>query len=70
VAKTLIDVDDGLLRRAREILGPDATKKDAVNAGLSMLVRLHDQRETIEWITQTDPIADLRDPKVRAGARR
>jgi hypothetical protein len=35
-----------------------------------MLVRLHDQRETIEWITSTDPIADLRDPKVRAAARR
>lgn len=70
MAKTLIDVDEDLLRRAREILGSKATKKDAVNAGLSMLVRLHDQRETIDWITNTDPIADLRDPEVRAAARR
>ena len=70
VAKTLIDVDEDLLRRARQILGSEATKKDAVNAGLSMLVRLHDQRETIDWITNTDPIADLRDQKVRDAARR
>jgi hypothetical protein len=41
-----------------------------VNAGLSLLVRLHDQRETIDWIASTDPIADLRDPDVRAAARR
>jgi len=70
MSKTLIDVDDELLERAREILGPGATKKDAVNAALGRLVRLHDQREAIEWITATDPIADLRDPAVRASARR
>jgi Arc/MetJ family transcription regulator len=70
MAKTLIDIDDDLLRRAREILGAEATKKDAVNAGLSLLVRLHDQRDTIDWIAETDPIADLRDPQVRAAARR
>jgi hypothetical protein len=45
-------------------------KKDAVNTALSKLVRLHDQREAIEWIIATDPIADLRDPEVRAAARR
>jgi Arc/MetJ family transcription regulator len=70
MSKTLIDVDDELLERARVILGPGATKKDAVNTALSKLVRLHDQRETIEWITATDPVADLRDPQVRAAARR
>jgi len=70
MSKTLIDVDEALLERARAILRPGATKKDAVNTALSKLVRLHDQRETIAWITATDPIADLRDPQVRAAARR
>jgi Arc/MetJ family transcription regulator len=70
MSKTLIDVDDALLERARVILGPGVTKKDAVNTALSKLVRLHDQRDTVEWITSTDPIADLRDPQVRAAARR
>jgi Arc/MetJ family transcription regulator len=70
VSKTLIDVDDSLLERARAILGPGSTKKDAVNTALSKLVRLHDQQQTIDWIIETDPIADLRDPEVRAAARR
>jgi len=70
VSKTLIDIDDVLLERARAILGPGSTKKDAVNTALSKLVRLHDQRETIEWIIATDPAADLRDPEVRSAARR
>jgi Arc/MetJ family transcription regulator len=70
MSKTLIDVDEGLLERARTLLGPNTTKKDAVNTALSKLVRLHDQRETIDWIVATDPVADLRDPEVRATARR
>ncbi|HJQ00716.1 MAG TPA: type II toxin-antitoxin system VapB family antitoxin [Jatrophihabitans sp.] len=68
--KMLIDVDHDLLERARAILGPGATKKEAVNTALSKLVRLHEQRRAIEWIIATDPIADLRDPEVRAAARR
>ena len=68
--KMLIDVDEELLARARSLLGPSTTKKDAVNTALSKLVRLHDQRETIDWIVATDPIGDLRDPEVRAAARR
>lgn len=70
MAKTLIDIDEDLLERARATLGPHTTKKDAVNTALSKLVRLHDQRETIDWIIATDPVADLRDPEVRAAARR
>lgn len=70
MSKTLIDVDDELLERARAILGAGATKKQAVNTALSRLVRMHDQREAVAWITATDPIADLRDPGVRAAARR
>ena len=70
MSKTLIDIDDELLERARAILGSGISKKDAVNTALSKLVRLHDQRETIDWIIATDPVADLRDPEVRAAARR
>lgn len=54
----------------QSILGPDVTKKDAVNTALSKLVQLNDQRETVEWIIATDPVADLRDPEVRTAARR
>jgi Arc/MetJ family transcription regulator len=38
MAKTLIDIDDELLERARPILGT-ATKKDTVNAALREVVR-------------------------------
>jgi Arc/MetJ family transcription regulator len=67
---TLVDIDEDLLKRARAIIGPETTKKDAVNAALSRFVRLHDQRETVEWIVATDPLTDLRKPEVRAAARR
>jgi Arc/MetJ family transcription regulator len=70
VSKTLIDIDDDLLARARTLLGPATSKKDAVNTALSKLVRLYEQRATIEWVIATDPAADLRDPGVRAAARR
>jgi Arc/MetJ family transcription regulator len=68
MSKTLIDIDDDLLTRARTILGPATSKKDAVNTALSKLVRLHEQRATIDWIIDT--AADLRDPDTRAAARR
>lgn len=70
MSKTLIDLDDDLLARARAILGPGTSKKDAVNTALSRLVRLHEQRASIDWIIKTDPAADLRDPAIRAAARR
>ena len=70
MSKTLIDIDDGLLDRARQLIGPNATKKDAVNMALSRFVRLHAQREAVDWIAEHDPVADLRDPDVKAAARR
>lgn len=70
MAKTLIDIDEDLLTRARAILGPTTSKKDAVNTALSKLVRLHEQREAVDWIITTDPAADLRNPDIRAAARR
>jgi len=70
MSKTLIDIDDELLDRARQLIGPNATKKDAVNMALSRFVRLHAQREAVDWIAEADPVADLRDPDVKAAARR
>ena len=70
MSKTLIDIDDELLDRARQLIGPNATKRDAVNTALSRFVRLHAQREAVDWIADNDPVADLRDPDVKAAARR
>jgi Arc/MetJ family transcription regulator len=70
MSKTLIDIDDELLDRARQMIGPNAPKRDAVNAALSRFVRLHAQREAVDWIAEADPVADLRDPDVKAAARR
>lgn len=70
MTKMLIDIDEDLLARARDVLGHGTTKKHAVNEALSKMVRLHDQRDTLDWLTTADPMADLRDPDVRAAARR
>ncbi len=64
-----IDVDEELLDRARQLIGPNATKREAVNGALSRFVR-HRQFETVDWIAADDPVADLRDPVVKAAARR
>jgi len=70
MSKTLIDVDDELLNRARQLIGPKTTKREAVNVALSRFVRMHAQREAVDWIADNDPVADLRDPVVKAAARR
>jgi Arc/MetJ family transcription regulator len=70
MAKTLIDIPDELMRDARNALGPGTTKAEAVREGLRVLVRTARQREGIRWLAEEDPLADLRDDEVRAGARR
>ena len=70
MSKTLIDVDDELLERARQLIGPGTTKRQAVDVALSRFVRIHAQREAVDWIAATDPVGDLRDPAVKASARR
>jgi len=70
MTKTLIDIDDELLDRARQLIGPAATKREAVNVALSRFVRMHAQREAVDWIAEADPVADLRNPDVKAAARR
>lgn len=68
MTKILVDVDDELLNRAQELVG--GTKKETVNQALSYFVRMRSQHEVLDWLRDTDPLADLRDPEVRARARR
>ena len=70
MTKTLIDIPDELLAEARAVIGPNTTKADAVRTALAELIRRHRQRAVIDWVVETDPLADLRDPEVRAAARR
>jgi Arc/MetJ family transcription regulator len=71
MTKILVDVDDDLLARAQKLLGDlGSTKKDTVNEALSYLVRMRSQQEVLDWLRDTDPLGDLRDPEVRTQARR
>lgn len=47
MTRTLIDADDELLDRARELLGT-RTKKDTVNAALSQVVALDARRQFLD----------------------
>ncbi|HEY5880710.1 MAG TPA: type II toxin-antitoxin system VapB family antitoxin [Nakamurella sp.] len=68
MTKILVDVDDELLLRAQELVG--GNKKETVNEALSYFVRMRSQKDVLDWLRDTDPLADLRDPEVRARARR
>jgi Arc/MetJ family transcription regulator len=69
MTKTLIDIPDELLDRARAALG-GVTKSEAVRQSLAETVRQHEQLEALAWFVETDAVGDLRDPEVRAAARR
>jgi Arc/MetJ family transcription regulator len=47
VSRTLIDTNDDLLERAREVLGT-STKKDTVNAALAQVVALNARRQFLD----------------------
>lgn len=68
MTKILVDVDNEMLSRAQKLLG--GTKKDTVNEALSYLVRMRSQQDVLDWLRDTDPLADLRDAEVRAQGRR
>jgi Arc/MetJ family transcription regulator len=70
MGKTLIDIPDDLMAEARAILGPNSTKAETVRRALSEMVRVHRQREAVEWFASTDSLGDLNDPEVRDAARR
>jgi len=68
MTKILVDVDDELMIRAQQLVG--GNKKETVNEALSYFVRMRSQHDVLDWLRDTDPLADLRDPEVRARARR
>ena len=68
MAKTLVDIDERLLREAAAILGT-RTKKDTVNAALKDAVERSLRREHLERLMQGG-LPDLADPDVMASAWR
>jgi len=69
LTKRLIEIPDELLDEAMEVLGTK-TKAETVRTALMRATQMARQREALEWIIENDPLADLRDPEVRAAARR
>lgn len=70
MAVTSVDIDEQLLRDAMEVFGPNATKAATIRGALELAVRTNRQRQTIDWLADEDPLADLRDEGVRRDARR
>jgi Arc/MetJ family transcription regulator len=68
MAKRLVDIDDGLLEQAREILGA-ATMKDTVNRSLAEVVRAERRRRHGRRLAQMDGL-DLDDADVMERAWR
>ncbi len=68
MAKTLIDLDEDLLARAREILGT-STKKDTVHAALREVVRRAAVDEYLR-LGREGAFSDLADPQAMARAWR
>ncbi len=68
MAKRLVDIDDALLERARNVLGVE-TMKDTVNAALQEVVRIDLLRRHADRLTKMEGL-DLNDPDVMAGAWR
>lgn len=68
VTKRLVDIDDDLLARAREILGTP-TMKDTVNGALEEVVKLELRRRHADRLASMRGL-DLDDPDVMSGAWR
>jgi Arc/MetJ family transcription regulator len=68
VAKTLIDVDEDLLRAAQAALGT-TTKKETVNAALAQVAALAARRRDLERLC-SGGLPDLADPEVTSTAWR
>jgi Arc/MetJ family transcription regulator len=66
MAKTLIDIDDATLDRAKRALGT-TTKKDTVNQSRPTVVALRARRRDLERFTN-DSHADLRDADIMSDA--
>ena len=68
MTKTLVEIDDEALERARQVL-QTTTKKDTVNAALASVAALGARRRDLERFS-TDAHADLRDAEIMSSAWR
>lgn len=68
MTKRLVDIDDALLREARELTGA-ATMKDAVNTALQELIDIELRRRHLRRL-ETGDGTDLGDAEVMQGAWR
>jgi Arc/MetJ family transcription regulator len=66
MAKTLIDVDEGYLAAAQEVLHTD-TKKDTVNAALRAVAAMAARRRDLDRLV-SGGLPDLADDQVMRGA--
>ena len=66
MAKTLIDIDEGQLAAAQEVLQTQ-TKKDTVNAALRQVTALAARRRDLQRLT-SGALPDLSDEEVMRGA--
>lgn len=68
MTRTLVDLPDGLVRRAMELTGAPS-KKAMITRALEELVNREAQLEMIDWV-QRGGLPGLTDPDVLADARR
>jgi Arc/MetJ family transcription regulator len=68
MAKTVIDIDEGLLGQAQEVLGT-TTKKDTVHAAMREVVRRAAVAKFLE-MGHDGAFKDLADPEIMARAWR
>lgn len=66
MAKTLIDLDSGLLKAAQEALGT-TTKKDTVNQALALAAALAARRRDLERLCGNG-LPDLADERIMSSA--
>lgn len=64
--KTLVDIDEDLLREVSAALGT-RTKKDTVNEALREVAALHARRRDLEWL-RSGRLDGIAEPAARAAA--
>jgi len=69
MTRTLVDIPDELMDRARRVVGPKATKAETVRVALAELVRRRNL-ETMMDRLDGGALSDLDDPEVIRSAQR
>lgn len=65
MTRTLVDIPDDLMEEARALLAPGTSKAETVRTALAELVRRRRQSAAVDFFSNVDIMADLRDPEVR-----